>query len=481
MNATLHVVGNADEHHVNMRLPPSTFTFCSCPSTSSFPGDPDAWRQRSRNVLLWRRSMPHTTTLPTRSAGANALHAARTQFDAAADHLALDSGVRAVLRVPQREYTVNFPVKLDDGSVEVFQGYRVQHNVARGPAKGGLRFHPATDLDDVRALAMWMTWKCALVGVPFGGAKGGVTCDPTKMSPKELEALTRRFATELEGIIGPDSDIPAPDVGTNAQTMAWIMDTVSMHRGYSVPGVVTGKPIAIGGSVGRSDATGQGVVYTIADAARRLGFELAGARVAVQGFGNVGEATARLLHQAGASVVAITDVRGGVMNPDGLDVPFLRRYLGEHGTIAGAPGTRPIDNDELFALDLDVLVLAALEGQITAANARTVNARILAEAANGPVTPDADPILRHNGVLVIPDILCNAGGVIVSYFEWAQNRAALAWTLDEINDRLERQIIAAADAVWNRAAADDIDPRLAAHAIALEQVAEATLLRGLYP
>jgi glutamate dehydrogenase (NAD(P)+) len=233
--------------------------------------------------------------------------------------------------------------------------------------------------------------------------------------------------------------------------------------------------------VGRSDATGQGVVYTIADAARRLGFELAGARVAVQGFGNVGEATARLLHQAGASVVAITDVRGGVMNPDGLDVPFLRRYLGEHGTIAGAPGTRPIDNDELFALDLDVLVLAALEGQITAANARTVNARILAEAANGPVTPDADPILRHNGVLVIPDILCNAGGVIVSYFEWAQNRAALAWTLDEINDRLERQIIAAADAVWNRAAADDIDPRLAAHAIALEQVAEATLLRGLYP
>ena len=416
-----------------------------------------------------------------RSAGAGALAAALAQFDAAADHIQLEAGLRAVLRVPQREFTVHFPVKRDDGSVEVFQGYRVQHNVARGPAKGGLRFHPRTDLDDVRALAMWMTWKAALVDVPFGGAKGGVTCDPSSMSSKELEALTRRFATELEGIIGPDSDIPAPDVGTNAQTMAWIMDTVSMHRGYSVPGVVTGKPIAIGGSVGRADATGQGVVYTIADAARRGGFELEGSRVAVQGFGNVGEATARLLHAAGARVVAITDVHGGVADPDGLDVPFLRRHLGEHGTIAGAPGTRPIDNEELFGLDVDVLVLAALEGQITSANADTVRARILAEAANGPVRPDADPILRRNGVVVLPDILCNAGGVIVSYFEWAQNRAALAWTLEEVNERLRRQILAAADAVWARAAADDIDPRLAAQAIAVERVAEATRLRGLYP
>jgi glutamate dehydrogenase (NAD(P)+) len=420
-------------------------------------------------------------TTATPSAGAGALAAALSQFDAAADHIALDPGLRAVLRVPQREYTVHFPVKRDDGSVEVFQGYRVQHNLARGPAKGGLRFHPRTDLDDVRALAMWMTWKSALVDVPFGGAKGGVTCDPSTMSPKELEALTRRFATELEGIIGPDSDIPAPDVGTNAQTMAWIMDTVSMHRGHSVPGVVTGKPIAIGGSVGRSDATGQGAVYTIEDAARRGGFALEGARVAVQGFGNVGEATARLLHEAGARVVAITDVHGGAFASDGLDVPFLRQYLGEHGTIAGAPGTRPIANDELFALEVDVLVLAALEGQITAANAGTVRARILAEAANGPVTPDADPILRRNGVIVLPDILCNAGGVIVSYFEWAQNRAALAWTLDEINARLRRQILAAADAVWARAGSDEIEPRLAAQAIAVERVAEATRLRGLYP
>ena len=425
--------------------------------------------------------MQLATTRSSQSAGAGALAAALQQFDAAADYLALEPGLRAVLRVPQREWTVHFPVKRDDGSVEVFKGYRVQHNLARGPAKGGLRFHPATDLDDVRALAMWMTWKCALVDVPFGGAKGGVTCDPNAMSMKELEALTRRFATELEGIIGPESDIPAPDVGTNAQTMAWIMDTVSMHRGYSVPGVVTGKPIAIGGSAGRADATGQGVLYTLEDAARRRGFELEGARVAIQGFGNVGEATARLLHEAGARVVAITDVHGGAANPDGLDVPFLRRYLGEHGTIATAPGTRPIANDELFGLDVDVLVLAALEGQITAANAGTVRARILAEAANGPVAPDADPILREHGVLVLPDILCNAGGVIVSYFEWAQNRAALVWTRDEINERLRRQILIAADAVWAHAAADEIEPRMAAQAIAVERVAEATRLRGLYP
>ncbi|HEX7949704.1 MAG TPA: Glu/Leu/Phe/Val dehydrogenase [Candidatus Limnocylindrales bacterium] len=415
------------------------------------------------------------------TSGARALSAAIEQFDAAADHLSLDPGLRAILRVPKRELTVRFPVRLDDGSVQVFQGYRVQHNVARGPAKGGLRFHPDTDIDDVRALAMWMTWKCALVGVPFGGAKGGVTCDPSSMSVTELEALTRRFATELEPFIGPDSDIPAPDVGTTAQTMAWIVDTVSMHRGYSIPGVVTGKPIAIGGSVGRSDATGQGALYTIEDAARRIGLELRGARVAIQGFGNVGEATARLLYDAGATIVAITDVQGGAANPEGMDVPFLRRHFEEHGTVAGAPGTSPITNGQLFALDVDILVLAALEGQITAANAAGVRAHIVAEAANGPVNPDADPILRERGVFVVPDILCNAGGVIVSYFEWAQNRAAIAWTLDEINERMRQQILGAACEVWDRAAADGISQRLAAHAIAVERVAEATRLRGLYP
>jgi glutamate dehydrogenase (NAD(P)+) len=425
-----------------------------------------------------------TIVLPTHpgsAAGRNALAAALSQFDAAADHLALDPALRAILRVPQRELAVRFPVKRDDGSVEVFTGYRVQHNVARGPAKGGLRFHPDTDLDDVRALAMWMTWKCALVNVPFGGAKGGVTCDPGQMSPRELEALTRRFATELEGVIGPDSDIPAPDVGTSAQTMAWLMDTVSMHRGFSVPGVVTGKPLSIGGSAGRADATGQGVVYTIADAARRTGLNIDGATVAVQGFGNVGEATARLLHEAGARVVAITDAGGGVTDARGLDVPALAARFREHGTVAGAPAIQPIDNETLFGLEVDVLVLAALEGQITSRNASRVRARILAEGANGPTEPSADPVLADNGVLVIPDILCNAGGVIVSYFEWAQNRAALAWTHEEINDRLKRTILSAADVVWQRASVDRISTRLAAHAVAVERVAAATSLRGLYP
>jgi glutamate dehydrogenase (NAD(P)+) len=410
-----------------------------------------------------------------------ALAAALAQFSGAADHLALDPGMRAILSACQREWTVHFPVRRDDGRVEVFTGYRVQHSTARGPAKGGLRFHPRTDLDDVRALAMWMTWKCALVDVPFGGAKGGVTCDPSMLSPRELEALTRRFATELEGIIGTDRDIPAPDVGTNAQVMAWIMDTVSMHRGYSDPGVVTGKPVAIGGSVGRADATGQGVTYCVLDACRRMGLRLQGARVAVQGFGNVGEAAARLLDAEGARIVAITDVWGGALRAGGLDVRALTRYAAEHGTVAGAPGSTPISNEEIVGLDVDVLVLAAIEGQVRADNAESVRARIVAEGANGPVTPEADPILHAKGVVTIPDILCNAGGVIVSYFEWAQNRAALAWTLDEVNERLRRQILVAMDSVWRRAEADAIPTRLAAHAIAVERVVEALRLRGLYP
>jgi glutamate dehydrogenase (NAD(P)+) len=416
------------------------------------------------------------TTRP--SHGATALDAARRQFAAAADHLALDGAIRTILATPWREMTVHFPVTLDDGTVQLFSGYRVQHNVARGPAKGGLRYHPATDIDDVRALAMWMTWKCALVDVPFGGAKGGVTCDPRGLSPKELEAITRRFASELEPIIGPDTDIPAPDVGTNAQTMAWIVDALAVPRGVARPAVVTGKPVALGGSVGRADATGQGVVHTVADAADRIGLSLDGARVAVQGFGNVGEATARLLAERGARIVAVTDVGGGVRRDAGLDVRFLRRYLEETGSIAGAPGTEPIDNDQLFALDVDILVLAALENQISASNAGSVRARILAEAANGPTTPDADLILAANGVVVIPDILCNAGGVVVSYFEWVQNREGLAWTADEVATRLERTMRTAAEAVWARAAEDGIAPRLAAQVIAVERVAQATALRG---
>jgi glutamate dehydrogenase (NAD(P)+) len=424
-----------------------------------------------------RPSAAARTAVPVPSA----LDAALSQFDRAADHVQLERGMRELLRVSQREWTVHFPVELDDGDVRVFTGYRVHHNTSRGPAKGGIRFHPATDLDEVRALAMWMTWKCALVEVPFGGAKGGVTCDPGAMSFGEVNRLTRRFTTELQAVIGPDCDIPAPDVGTNAQTMAWIMDTYSMHRGYSVPGVVTGKPIGLGGSRGRSDATGQGVVFCIEHAARRIGLDLRGARVAVQGFGNVGEAAARLLADAGARVVAVTDVGGGVHRANGIDPRMLRRHLEEYGTVSDMPGTDPLSNEDLFALDCDVLVLAALESQVTGANAGRVTARILAEGANGPTTPDADPILLQNGVLVIPDILCNAGGVIVSYFEWVQNREALFWTDREIRSRLRRVILQATERVWQRVEQDGIDARLAAHATAVERVAEATHLRGLYP
>ncbi|HEX7197148.1 MAG TPA: Glu/Leu/Phe/Val dehydrogenase [Candidatus Limnocylindria bacterium] len=417
----------------------------------------------------------------TLTATPNALESALLQFDRAAEHIDLAPDTRAILRVPKREWTVNFPVSMDDGHTRVFTGYRVQHNMARGPAKGGIRFHPATDLDEVRALAMWMTWKCALVNVPFGGAKGGVTVDPRVLSSNELQRVTRRFATELQGIIGPEVDIPAPDVGTNAQTMAWIMDTVSMHAGYTVPGVVTGKPVGLGGSEGRADATGMGVTFTAERALAELGSDINGATVAVQGFGNVGEAAARLIHERGGRLVAITDVGGGVANPAGLDPARLRSHLVETGSIAGAPGTEPIDNEALLALDVDLLVLAALEGQVTARNADRIRARVLAEGANGPVTPDADPILAERGVVTVPDILCNSGGVIVSYFEWVQNLQSFAWTADRVAERLRSVIHGAYDEVSRVRDAQRIEPRLAAHAIAVSRVAEATQIRGRYP
>ncbi len=420
---------------------------------------------------------PRAAAHPTQ----DALGSALAQFDRAADQLGLPAETRAILRVPKREWTVNFPVTMDDGHTEVFTGYRVQHNMARGPAKGGIRFHPATDLDEVRALAMWMTWKCALVNVPFGGAKGGVTVDPRALSQDELQRVTRRFATELQGVIGPEIDIPAPDVGTNAQTMAWIMDTVSMHAGYTVPGVVTGKPVGLGGSEGRADATGLGVTFTAERALRDAGLTLDGATVAVQGFGNVGEAAARLIHERGGRIVAVTDVGGGVANPAGLDPARLKARLSEHGTIAGAPGTEPIDNAGLLAMDVDLLVLAALEGQITERNAHTVRARVIAEGANGPVTPDADPILSERGVIVVPDILCNAGGVIVSYFEWVQNLQSFAWPASEVADRLAQVLNGAYDEVARVRDADRIDARLAAHTIAVARVAEASRIRGRYP
>ena len=411
----------------------------------------------------------------------SAIESALAQFDRAADHLHLADESRAILRVPKREWTVNFPVTMDDGKVRVFTGYRVQHNMARGPAKGGIRFHPATDLDEVRALAMWMTWKCALVNVPFGGAKGGVTVNPHELSAKELQHVTRRFATELQGIIGPEVDIPAPDVGTNAQTMAWIMDTVSMHAGYTVPGVVTGKPVGLGGSEGRADATGMGVAFTAERALADAGLSMDGATVAVQGFGNVGVAAARLIHERGGRLVAITDVGGGVANPEGLDPARLKRHLAETGTIAGVPDTEPIDNDALLAMDVDLLVLAALEGQITANNAHRVRAKVVAEGANGPVTPNADPILAERGVVSVPDILCNAGGVIVSYFEWVQNLQSFAWPADQVAARLRQVIEAAYDDVARGRREQGVDARLAAHLIAVGRVAEAQQIRGRYP
>ena len=415
-------------------------------------------------------------------AGAStAWQVALQQYDRAADKLNLGAAVREVLRQPKREVTVHFPVQMDDGSINVFTGYRVWHNVTRGPAKGGIRFHPQVDLAEIRALAMWMTWKCACVKIPYGGAKGGVTCDPKKLSMRELERLTRRFTTELGEMIGPDSDIPAPDVNTNAQVMAWMMDTYSMHRGYSVTGVVTGKPVSIGGSEGRQEATGRGVVYMVQEAAKAVDLELRGARVAVQGFGNAGEAAARFLTELGARVVAVSDSRGGVFDGDGLDLPLVTRHKQETGSVIGAPRTRAVSNDELLELDCDVLVPAALEGVITERNAPRIRARIIAEAANGPTSPEADDILRQRGVVVIPDILCNAGGVTVSYFEWVQDREEFFWSLDEINARLRRIMVRAYDDVQRTATEHDIDLRLAAYMLAVSRVAEATMTRGIYP
>jgi glutamate dehydrogenase (NAD(P)+) len=403
------------------------------------------------------------------------------QYDRAADKLNLGPAVREVLRHPKREVTVHFPVQRDDGSTHVFTGYRVWHNVTRGPAKGGIRFHPQTDLDEVRALAMWMTWKCACVKIPYGGAKGGVTCDPKALSLRELERLTRRFTTELGDMIGPDSDIPAPDVNTNAQVMAWMMDTYSMHRGYSVPGVVTGKPVSIGGSEGRSEATGRGTVYTIQEAAKILDLELNGARVAVQGFGNAGSGAARFMTELGARVIAVSDSRGGVFDGDGLDLALITRHKEETGSVVDAPRTRPVSNEELLEIDCDILIPAALESVITERNAAQVRTRIVAEAANGPTTPEADDLLRSRNIFVIPDVLCNAGGVTVSYFEWVQDREEFFWTIDEINARLRRVMVRAFEDVHRTAVEHDVDMRLAAYMLAVNRVAEATLTRGIYP
>jgi glutamate dehydrogenase (NAD(P)+) len=406
---------------------------------------------------------------------------AQQQFDLAADRLDLDDGMRRVLRVPQRELTVNFPVTMDDGHVEVFTGYRVQHNVSRGPGKGGIRYHQNVTIDEVRALAMWMSWKCAVVNIPYGGAKGGVIVDPKKLSIREVEGLTRRFTTELSPLIGPDRDIPAPDVNTNAQTMAWIMDTFSMHQGYTISGVVTGKPIAIGGSLGRNEATARGAVFTLQRWSAATNTPLTGLRVAIQGYGNAGSIAATLLAAEGAKIIAVSDSSGGIHDPAGLDPAKVSAWKQEHGTVVGFPRADGVTNREILELDCDILVPAALENQITRENAPRIQARVIAEAANGPTTPEADQILFENGVFLIPDILCNAGGVTVSYFEWVQDMQSFFWSEDRINESLREIMDRAFEAVHSMSTKHGVDMRTAAYMVAVARVAEATMLRGLYP
>ena len=423
--------------------------------------------------------MPEPPTLAPEQT--NPYQIALRQLAHVAKILQLDDGLHAILQKPKRELTVNFPVNMTSGGTQMFTGYRVQHNTSRGPAKGGLRFHPETDIDEVRALAMWMTWKCAVVNIPFGGAKGGVVCDPQALTRAELEDLTRRYTTEISLIIGPDSDIPAPDVGTNGQIMAWLMDTYSMHAGHTVPAVVTGKPVSIGGSEGRIDATGLGVVIITEEAFREQGRPLEGATVAVQGFGNVGSAAARLFHKRGAKVVAVSDVQGGITNPNGLDVLALVAHLKRTGSVIGFPDSDPMSNEEILETDCDILVPAALQGQITRANADKIRARMVVEGANGPTTPEADEILRDKGVLLIPDVLANAGGVTVSYFEWVQDIQSFFWSEDEVNERLARILKRAWGEVWAAAQTHQVDLRTAAYVVGVARVAEATLTRGIYP
>jgi glutamate dehydrogenase (NAD(P)+) len=425
------------------------------------------------------------TSMTTEKAAAaphiNPWQVAQQQFDLAAERLNLDEGMRRVLREPRRELTVHFPVKMDDGSVKVYTGYRVQHNLGRGPAKGGIRYHQDVSLDEVKALAMWMTWKCAVVGIPYGGGKGGVIVDPKKLSQKELESLSRRFFTEIEVLVGPEKDIPAPDVNTNAQVMAWFMDTYSMHVGHTVPGVVTGKPISLGGSEGRNEATARGTVFCIIEAARHLGIELPKARVAVQGFGNAGSIAAQLISDEGATVVAVSDSTGGIHNPDGLEIKRVIAWKKEHGTVQGFPGSTDITNAEVLEVDCNILIPAALEGQITEANAGNIKARLIAEAANGPTTPEADRILFKNSKFMIPDILCNAGGVTVSYFEWVQDLNRDHWSERVVNDKLREIMVKAFQEVLAIARREQCDMRTAAYLLAVQRVADATAMRGLYP
>jgi len=412
----------------------------------------------------------------------SAWESAQIQLADAVEHLGLDEGTHRLLATPRREMTVSIPLRRDDGHIEVLRGYRVQHNLSRGPAKGGIRYHPSTDIDEVRALAMWMAWKCALIGIPYGGAKGGVTIDPRLYSRTELERVTRRYASEILPIIGPERDIPAPDVGTDEQTMAWFMDTYSVNIGYTVTGVVTGKPLSVGGSLGRAGATSRGVLFSAFAALREKGVDPRDVSVAVQGFGKVGGLAAQFLHDAGCKVVAVSDVKGGAYNSMGLNPAAMLRSVRQGlDSIAGYPGTDEITNEELLELDVDLLVPAALEGVIHDGNADKVNARFIVEGANGPTTPDADAVLEERGVHVVPDILANSGGVAVSYFEWVQDLQAYWWSEDQVNDRLKAIMEGAYQEVSILAGEQGVSLRTAAQMIGVGRVAEAHRTRGLYP
>jgi len=411
----------------------------------------------------------------------NPYAAALKMLDSAAEKINLNKNIWERLRHPRRCLIVSLPVMMDDGSLKVFQGYRVQHDYSRGPAKGGIRYHPDVTLDEVKALAAWMTWKCAVVNIPYGGAKGGVRCNPKEMSRGELERLTRRYASEILIIIGPDKDIPAPDVYTDAQVMAWIMDTYSVAHGHSVPGVVTGKPISLGGTLGRKEATGRGCVFTTMEAAKMLKMDLTKSTIAVQGFGNVGYSAAKIFHEVGAKIIAVSDSRGGIYNPRGLDPQKVFNAKQKGSSVMDYKEGDCITNEELLTMKCDVLVPAALENVITLKNAARVRAKIMAEGANGPTAPEADEILQGNGVFVIPDILANAGGVTVSYFEWVQNIQEFFWSEDDVNRKLGEILVRSFDEVFKVASEHKVTPRLAAYMLAVGRVAEAHQLLGLYP
>jgi glutamate dehydrogenase (NAD(P)+) len=409
----------------------------------------------------------------------NPLANAELQFEEAASRLNLPDGLKEFIKRPRRATIVSLPVVMDDGSLKVFTGYRVQHSIIRGPAKGGIRFHPDVTLDEIEALAAWMTWKCAVVNIPFGGGKGGIICDPSTMSATELERLTRRYAADLSDLFGPESDVPAPDVNTNEQVMAWIVDTYSMHERRTEYAVVTGKPLEVGGSAGRREATGRGVLLCIREACKHLGMSLSGARVAVQGFGNVGSVAADLLRKDGAKIVAVSDVTGGIHAPGGIDTDALIQHVADRRGVRGFAGAQPLETP-IVEYDCDILIPAALENQIRQANADRVKARIIAEGANGPTTPNADRILHERKVFVIPDILCNSGGVTVSYFEWVQNRMGLYWPEDEVNGRLEHTMVHAFRDVLAKSVEHGVSMRVAAFMVAIERVVRVIRLRGLY-